>query len=51
MYQYIGLFHEAHGSPSEAEAAMKAAVATPYALQSGDYMASVASVHCLQRGW
>ncbi len=51
LHQYVGLYHEAEGSPAEAEAAIVEAVATPYALQSGDYMASVASVHCLQRGW
>ena len=49
--QYVGLYHEAEGSPAEAEAALTAAVATPYALQSGDYMASVAYMHCMQRGW
>ena len=51
MRQYVGLYQEAEGLPAEAEAAITAAVATPYALQSGDYMASVASVHCLRRGW
>jgi len=49
--QYAGLFHEAHGAAAEAEAAIIAAMKTPYALQSGDYMAAVASVHCLRRGW
>jgi len=27
------------------------AVRTAYGQQSGDYMASLAAVHCLRRGW
>jgi hypothetical protein len=34
-----------------ARQAMTAAAKTPYAQQSGDYMAALAGVHCLQRGW
>ena len=49
--QYVGLWHEAHGSPGPARAAVTAAVATPYARLSGDYMADLARVHCLRRAW
>lgn len=49
--QYVGLWHEAEGDKAEAEKAVTAAVATPYARLSGDYMASLARVHCLRRGW
>lgn len=48
---YTGLWHEAHGSPAAARSAMEAAADAPYARLSGDYMAAVARVHCLQRGW
>ena len=48
---YTALWYEAHEQPQEAEAAMLQAVATPYAQQSGDYMASLAKVHCQRRGW
>ncbi|KAG2445915.1 hypothetical protein HXX76_000518 [Chlamydomonas incerta] len=48
---YVGLWHEAEGDKAEAEKAITAAVATPYARLSGDYMASLARVHCLRRGW
>jgi hypothetical protein len=34
-----------------AKAAMRAAVQTPYGQRSGDYMASLAVVHCKRRGW
>ncbi|BDA43529.1 hypothetical protein COCOBI_04-5410 [Coccomyxa sp. Obi] len=48
---YTGLFYESSGDASKAEEAMLAAVQTPYAQQSGDYMAGVAAVHCLTRGF
>jgi hypothetical protein len=34
-----------------AKEALLAACATPYAITSGDYMASLARVHCKRRGW
>lgn len=49
--QYVGLFHESLGDASKAEEALLAAVGTPYAQQSGDYMAALAAVHCLTRGF
>jgi hypothetical protein len=48
---YVGLWHEAHGDAEQAQAAVTTAVGTQYAKQSGDYMASLARVHCLRRGW
>lgn len=48
---YVGLWHEAHGDAAAARAAITAAVATPYARLSGDYMAALARVHCKGRGW
>lgn len=48
---YTGLWHEAHGNQNEASAALIKSVRTPYAQLSGDYMAALARVHCLQRGW
>ncbi|KAL6746512.1 hypothetical protein V8C86DRAFT_2940602 [Haematococcus lacustris] len=50
---YVGLWHEAEGTLQEpsARAAILAACATEYARKSGDYMASLARVHCLRRGW
>jgi hypothetical protein len=47
----MGLWHEAEGNADAAKESMVAAVGTPYAEQSGDYMASLARVHCQQRGW
>ncbi|EIE22507.1 hypothetical protein COCSUDRAFT_16560 [Coccomyxa subellipsoidea C-169] len=47
---YVGLYHESMGNASKAEEAILAAVGTPYAQQSGDYMAGVAAVHCITRG-
>jgi hypothetical protein len=49
--QYMGLWHEAEGNADAARESMVAAVGTPYAEESGDYMASLARVHCQQRGW
>ena len=48
---YSALYYEAEGQAGESKDAMLQAVATPYAQQSDDYMASVAQVHCKQRGW
>ncbi|GIL47692.1 hypothetical protein Vafri_4456 [Volvox africanus] len=48
---YVGLWHEAHGDTTEAKKAITAAVQTPYARLSGDYMASLARVHCQRRNW
>ena len=48
---YSALYHEAEGQAGESKVAMLQAVATPYAQQSDDYMASVAHVHCKQRDW
>ena len=49
--QYVGLFHESVGEHAEAQQALLEAVQTPYAQQSGDYMAGLAAVHCLRRGY
>lgn len=49
--QYSALYKEAQRDTQGAEIAMKAAVATPYALRSNDYMAALAQVHMQQRGW
>ena len=48
---YVALYHEAHGDAEAARGAMLRAVRTRYARQSGDYMADLARVHCLRRGW
>jgi hypothetical protein len=48
---YVGLWQEAHGAADLAKEAVLAAVATPYAKMSGDYMASLATVHAQRRGW
>jgi len=48
---YVGLWYEAHKEEAAAKQAMLAAVATPYARRSGDYMASLARVHAMRRGW
>lgn len=50
VVQYTGLFHESLGDSAQAEECLRAAVTTPYAQQSGDYMAAVAAVHCMRRG-
>ena len=49
--QYVGLWYEAHGDAAQAKQAVLAAIATPYARQSGDYMASLGRIHALRRGW
>jgi len=48
---YTALWHEAHGNEEEAKVSMLQATDTTYARQSGDYMTSLARVHCTQRGW
>jgi hypothetical protein len=48
---YVALYLEAHGDAAGAREAMLRAVNTQYARLSGDYMAALARVHCLQRGW
>ena len=48
---YTGLFAEANGREEPARAAITAAAETPYARESGDYMAGLAAVHCSLRGW
>lgn len=48
---YVGLWHEAHGDAAAAREAIGKAVQTQYAKLSGDYMASLASVHCQRRDW
>lgn len=48
---YLGLFREAKGDTEGAKKYMRAAVATPYARGSGDYMADLARVHVTRRGW
>ncbi|KAH7434709.1 hypothetical protein KP509_06G031500 [Ceratopteris richardii] len=39
------------GNAEDAKSAILAACRTPYGLRSGDYMASLAKVHCKCRGW
>lgn len=51
MLQYVGLYHEAHGADDAAKKFISEAVRTPYGELSGDYMASLAKVHCQERGW
>ncbi|KAH9553623.1 hypothetical protein CY35_08G021500 [Sphagnum magellanicum] len=48
---YVGLFHEAHNNTTAAREAITAAVASPYGARSGDYMATLAKVHCGCREW
>jgi hypothetical protein len=48
---YVGLYREAHGDAGAACEALRAALATPYAARSGDYMVDVARVHVATRGW
>ena len=48
---YLGLFREAKGDAQGAKSFIEAAVATPYAKSSGDYMADLARVHVRRRGW
>jgi hypothetical protein len=48
---YQGLYHEARGDAEDAKAAVLAATSSTYGAQSGDYMAALAHVHALRRGW
>ena len=48
---YVGLWYEAHGRESDAQAAILKALDTDYARSSGDYMAAVARVHAKRRIW
>jgi tetratricopeptide (TPR) repeat protein len=47
---YLGLLAEAQGDAARARGWLSRAAAGPYAA-SGDYMAALARVHCLRRGW
>ncbi len=51
--KWAGLLLWPQGTLQEdaAREAMQAACATPYAKFSNDYMAALARVHCLRRGW
>ena len=48
---YLGLWREAQGDESGAKRFITAAAASPYGKRSGDYMADLAKVHVLRRGW
>ncbi|CAM6074708.1 unnamed protein product [Sphagnum tenellum] len=48
---YVGLFHEAQNNTTAAREAITTAVASPYGARSGDYMATLAKVHCGCREW
>ena len=48
---YQGLYHEAKGDEAAAKTAVLAAVSSDYGDRSGDYMAALAKVHALRRGW
>eukprot|EP00475_Leptophrys_vorax_P023091 TRINITY_DN31484_c0_g1_i1.p1 TRINITY_DN31484_c0_g1~~TRINITY_DN31484_c0_g1_i1.p1 ORF type:complete len:222 (-),score=5.12 TRINITY_DN31484_c0_g1_i1:210-806(-) len=48
---YVGLFYESEGDDARSREYILKAVETPYGQQSSDYMAALARVHCLQRGW
>ncbi len=50
---YLGLYTESLGEIDKAEKYMRAAVNTSYATGpgAGDYMTSVARVHCYLRNW
>lgn len=48
---YAGLYHEAEGEEDAARGYLLQAVGTEYGARSGDFMASLAKVHCLRRGW
>ena len=48
---YQGLYHEACGDEGAAKAAVLAATGSAYGAGSGDYMAALARVHALRRGW
>lgn len=48
---YAGLWHEAEGEEGKAQEFLVQAIATEYGARSGDFMAKLAKVHCLRRGW
>ncbi|CAI7850827.1 unnamed protein product [Closterium sp. NIES-54] len=48
---YVGLFYESEGDQDQSRRYILEAAQSPYGLRSGDYMAALARVHCLQRGW
>ncbi|GAB2218687.1 hypothetical protein Droror1_Dr00001914 [Drosera rotundifolia] len=48
---YAGLYYESQKNPDAARHHLVAACQSPYAQRSDDYMASLAKVHCLCRGW
>ena len=48
---YLGLWFEANGDAVKAKREILRANSTVYAKLSGDYMADVARVHALRRGW
>ncbi|CAI5464371.1 unnamed protein product [Closterium sp. Yama58-4] len=48
---YVGLFHESEGDQDQSRHYILEAAQSPYGLRSGDYMAALARVHCLQHGW
>ncbi|KAK1559225.1 hypothetical protein Q3G72_012070 [Acer saccharum] len=48
---YAGLYYESQKKAEEAKLHILAASKSPYGQGSDDYMASLAKVHCLCRGW
>eukprot|EP00250_Pteridium_aquilinum_P009674 c18849_g1_i1 orf=359-1213(-) len=48
---YAGLYYESERNAEAAKVALLAACRTPYGIRSGDYMASLAKVHCKCRNW
>jgi len=48
---YLGLYCEIRNEEGKAEAYMRSAVASKYALGSNDYMVTCARVHCRLRNW
>ena len=48
---YLGLYCEIRNEEGKAEAYMRSAVASKYALGSNDYMVTCAKVHCRLRNW
>lgn len=48
---YAGLYYESQSKTDAAKVHLLAANQSPYGQRSGDYMASLAKVHCLCRNW
>ena len=48
---YQGLYWEATGDEAQARECVLAATRSEYGAGSGDYMAALAKVHALRRGW